>query len=46
MKQLDEFEGVFSSQRYRHRSSTIGDRLCLTVFEDLYARGRSPSLAQ
>ncbi len=43
---LNEFENVFRGQPYRHRSSTIGDKLCLSVFEDLYSLGRSASLVQ
>ncbi len=46
MRLLTEFEQVFSEQKYRHRSSAIGDRLCLAVFEDLYALGRSAALVQ
>ena len=43
MKLLDAFEAVFSGQVYKHRSSTVGDALSLTVFEDLYDLGRSAS---
>ena len=43
MRLLDAFEAVFSGRIYKHRSSTVGDRLSLTVFEDLYDLGRSRS---
>ena len=43
MKLLDAFEAIFSGHVYKHRSSTVGDALSVTVFEDLYDLGRSRS---
>jgi hypothetical protein len=46
MQLLAKFEEVFAGQQYRHRDSTIGDKLCFFVFEDLYSLGRSASLVR
>lgn len=46
MQLLDHFERAFAGQVYRHRSSTVGDRLSLYVFEDLLALGRSSALVE
>ena len=43
MNLLRAFEAVFNGSVYRHRSSTVGDRLSLSVFEDLYDIRRSLS---
>lgn len=41
MKMLQQFEASFSGKVYRHRSSTVGDKLSLMVFEDLYDIAKS-----
>jgi hypothetical protein len=38
---LAEFKGLFEGRRYRHRSSSQGDRVSLQLYEDLYNLGRS-----
>lgn len=41
MKLMQHLAGVFRGKVYRHRSSTVGDRLSRWLFEDLYDLGRS-----
>lgn len=41
MQLLSEFRDVFKGGIYRHRSSTIGDKLSRQFYEDLYSLGRS-----
>jgi hypothetical protein len=38
---LQGFERIFAGQKYRHRSSTQGDRLARLFYEDLYLLRRS-----
>ena len=45
-KLLDEFQGLFDGQTYRHRSSQQGDRVAYELYEDLLALARSPKLVQ
>lgn len=44
MNLITRFGQAFQGQIYRHRSSTVGDRLGLYVFEDLHELNRSPKL--
>ncbi len=38
---FDAFRGVFEGQAYRHRRSNLGDRVAMSLYEDLYRLGRS-----
>lgn len=38
---LDQFEATFKGVRYRHRDSSLGDKIAIELFEDLVALGRS-----
>lgn len=40
-RMLDAFRAMFDGSRYRHRSSTQGDRLAMELYEDLYESGKS-----
>ena len=39
---LDEFEGIFSGVKYRHRDSSNGDWVAIHLTEDLFTLNRSP----
>lgn len=41
MKLMQHMAGAFEGKIYRHRSSTVGDRLSRWLFEDLYDLSRS-----
>lgn len=41
---LDEFRRLFEGVRYRHRDSSLGDRVAQRLYEDLHAIGRSKLL--
>ena len=41
---LDRFQEVFDGVKYRHRSSTTGDKVARCLYEDLYALGKSKGL--
>lgn len=43
---LSEFESVFRGHPYRHRDSSIGDRVAIQLYEDLVALGRSAKLTE
>lgn len=43
---LDEFRKLFEGQRYRHRDSSLGDRVAQHLYEDLLTIGKSRLLAQ
>lgn len=40
---LSRFRGTFESTRYRHRDSSLGDKVAVELYEDLLRLGRSPS---
>ena len=42
---LDRFRSTFEGQKYRHRSSALGDAIASELFEDLVALGSSRELA-
>lgn len=41
---LNTFEDLFSGKPYRHRVSNQNDYICVQLFEDLLALGKSPKL--
>jgi len=41
LRLLAAFRGLFAGVRYLHRVSNLGDRVCVELYEDLYALGRS-----
>jgi hypothetical protein len=46
LRLLDEFRRAFEGREYRHRSSTVGDKIAVHLFEDLMTLGRSPKLVE
>ena len=43
---LEQFAATFEGTRYRHRDSSLGDRIAVQLYEDLYEIGKSGALAQ
>jgi hypothetical protein len=43
---LDAFRAAFEGEPYLHRRSTIGDRIAIELFEDLYELNRSTTLRE
>lgn len=43
---LDAFQHTFQGVQYRHRSSKLGDRVAMELYEDLYALNRSAKLRE
>lgn len=43
---LNAFESLFEGKAYRHRVSNQNDLICVQLFEDLAALGKSPKLTQ
>src|SRR4051812_11152515 len=43
---LKSFEQAFDGVKYRHRSSTVGDKVAVHLYEDLLNLGRSKLLAE
>lgn len=41
---LQEFEKLFTGQKYIHRDSSRGDFVAMHIYEDLYSLGKSPKL--
>jgi len=41
---LKAFEEAFRGQKYKHRDSTIGDKIAIQLYEDLVALGKSTKL--
>ena len=41
---LDRFQAIFDGVKYRHRSSTSGDKVAACLYEDLYALSKSKEL--
>ena len=43
---LDAFKSLFEGQRYRHRSSRLGDWVAMHLYEDLHDLNRSAKLIE
>ena len=41
---LEEFRRLFEGTKYRHRDSSLGNRIARQLYEDLYEHGDSPTL--
>lgn len=43
---LNSFRGLFEGKPYLHRDSSLGDRVAVCLYEDLYALGKSSKFRQ